>query len=1080
MCQNFDCVDINYDDIIKNIASNTRHNYKARTTEKGTLLNNLANQGGDISTIVKVERNGEYHGIVLELLEKSKPLLTDHYVIRVLKRLKIQDYSSAMELLFTVSLDQIAYILDRWLYITQEIYTDIFHFYKNKYPQYDVWINTNISDPINVKIRILELGINTTTGDSVFPPEWIDKIFDNAYVLHNDMNKLDSRIGKPPVTYAVIYSMIIQSKKIIHDNFANYKKHADLYDVSDVSDVSDVNHMNDVSDVSDVNDMNEKILFMVDINNNKFTTQINPVIDENQKHKYQYVEYPDFLIIFIKDKILREKQKQKNTHEVGLFVSQLQKSIRRGRYCSKSLLEAISILNTTSNYNLPEHNFLRVSSVKQMVWRLFITIIEDTRPYIADNQLQLIDLIMLTLITQRGLEFSFTDDVLNLIKFTALIAQYNDSKNDSANWKKFQEDNDINLINSIEISSFHTAIALAIDNIIMMPGDAKMLRKYYSRKNRWPRFIIPRDLISDFNYILDRQYYLHNNKCYEFAKLSSFDQHTKTYIILYYQSTLSTPAPTTRKISEYIWNTSSGINIRSQSNSQSQMIDQKLIDVQQYLFDVHYNIINNFDTNVDKITVTDKIIPCQNIKKTIMNENIRRTSFLIIFGKKFRYNSQEIIVAGTPQEPYRIKKNNNWDYLEKIEKYPRQTIDLSLINPPYGYKWNMKILNNNLKIFIKVEKNIPYINDISIPWFDASLILEPISTRKIYRLNSDIKKIITDILSGVDINFKDILFFRTSKISYRVDWLIHNHEYDYELFKLVYTKLLNKQNNIIMIGPVMRNGDRMQNSISYTREGRIWAVFCVFKFLYPSIFKINGALNFKITNTQISEYIEIISMLESVLFRPQISNKIKVNFPRITTKLWDHQKNSVTKIFNGYKSGKYGYGDASNVGAGKSLTALSISVELIKYNTNTSHSGILIMLPGSQLIKTWQNEFSAHTSGFDVIYQEKSDRKYDITTITVVITTMAIMRDHPIHHSWLLVIIDECLTIQNRNALWTEEAWKQSSMSLHLLMMSATFFRTRFDKLYYMLKMLKTQIPEEKTYLDTILVESIVDRRAHV
>jgi hypothetical protein len=41
-------------------------------------------------------------------------------------------------------------------------------------------------------------------------------------------------------------------------------------------------------------------------------------------------------------------------------------------------------------------------------------------------------------------------------------------------------------------------------------------------------------------------------------------------------------------------------------------------------------------------------------------------------------------------------------------------------------------------------------------------------------------------------------------------------------------------------------------------------------------------------------------------------------------------------------------------------------------------------------------------------------------------------------------------------------------------MMSATFFRSRFDKLYYMLKMLRTEIPEEKKYLDTILTESIV------
>jgi hypothetical protein len=68
------------------------------------------------------------------------------------------------------------------------------------------------------------------------------------------------------------------------------------------------------------------------------------------------------------------------------------------------------------------------------------------------------------------------------------------------------------------------------------------------------------------------------------------------------------------------------------------------------------------------------------------------------------------------------------------------------------------------------------------------------------------------------------------------------------------------------------------------------------------------------------------------------------------------------------------------------------------------------------------------------------------------------------------------LTIQNKNALWTEAAWRQIIMSKHLLMMSATFYRTRFDELYYMLKMLRSGLPEKKEYLDTILLESIVSK----
>ena len=91
------------------------------------------------------------------------------------------------------------------------------------------------------------------------------------------------------------------------------------------------------------------------------------------------------------------------------------------------------------------------------------------------------------------------------------------------------------------------------------------------------------------------------------------------------------------------------------------------------------------------------------------------------------------------------------------------------------------------------------------------------------------------------------------------------------------------------------------------------------------------------------------------------------------------------------------------------------------------------------------------------------------------ITTMGRMREHPIHHLWFQVIIDECLTVQNKDALQTKEAWRQSMVARHgVYMMSATFFRSRFDKLYYMLKILRTQLPETKEYLDTILANTIV------
>ena len=91
------------------------------------------------------------------------------------------------------------------------------------------------------------------------------------------------------------------------------------------------------------------------------------------------------------------------------------------------------------------------------------------------------------------------------------------------------------------------------------------------------------------------------------------------------------------------------------------------------------------------------------------------------------------------------------------------------------------------------------------------------------------------------------------------------------------------------------------------------------------------------------------------------------------------------------------------------------------------------------------------------------------------ISTLGRMRDHPISNNWIYVVIDECLSVQNKEALHTEEALRQIMSSQYsTLLMSATFFRSRIDKLYYMIKMLRTGLPLDNRYLDTILNESII------
>lgn len=94
----------------------------------------------------------------------------------------------------------------------------------------------------------------------------------------------------------------------------------------------------------------------------------------------------------------------------------------------------------------------------------------------------------------------------------------------------------------------------------------------------------------------------------------------------------------------------------------------------------------------------------------------------------------------------------------------------------------------------------------------------------------------------------------------------------------------------------------------------------------------------------------------------------------------------------------------------------------------------------------------------------------------LVISTLARVRDHPFAKAaWDFVVIDECLSVQNDSALQTAEAWRQVEASqCGVLMLSATFFRSSYQKLFYMIRMLRSPLPREQPFLTTTLVEHIV------
>ena len=1038
--------EIDFKELIRIIERYTRRSYMAFEDSSGHDIPNVANLGGKISDIVKLERSGEYFGIAVELLEDLKPLLTDKFVTRILQMLQKEDYITPLVILSLSSMDQLYYILDQWFQVATVNYN--FAFKPNsKYPVFDRWINTVTYDPLLGPIRVVEIGFNQNTGDSVVPDDWIGLEFSDGQSMQQAMTELPSRAGKPPVTFAIIYAMIIQKTDHLLTDISNVK-----YDR----------------------------IFYLDLIGDSLQTTL--VTHKRTDDTYSYLVYTDSLnagtlIGFKVDEILEPKgnidgeHKQSKIREVGLLVSRLQKAIRRGRYGSKALVETIESLNISPNYNLPEHGFLRVSAAKQLVWRLFVTIFEDCRSYYPVNMASLLDLSVLVLITQKMLEFKFTRPVLNNIKLIALLAQYNDTVNDWYPWYQIEPVIDAPIVPD---SPYKNAIALVVNNVIMRGGDNEMLRKYYTlNQSDLTPYDTPFELIPEnrAKVLTNNNYLFHKESVYKDIVLSSIDMHNKTHLILYYQACVPV-SMTTKEIAGYIWNISSSYNVRSGQEHPEK--DHILLEIQQYFYDEGQAAIQELTTENKIEFPSEQDFSEQQIDSYLdldLSDQTRRTSFLLLFGTKYRSQGKEIVIAGSKENPARVKINNEWTYssdVNLLNAFPRKTVDLNSLDPPFGYQWTRR------KVEVAISNGKPTIDNTVVEYFDGSIVIESVTPKITNRISDQIYQLIVQILSASNIEFKTLLKLRQTRLSKLFDWQPKKSDLkqiNMQLIQLTYTKIYNQFNNIIMIGPVSSSGSKMQNSINYLLEGKLWSVFNLLSFLYPDTFKPHGAVNFHIKKGT-AGYIHAIESLKSILFAKE---KITGPIPTITTELWDHQKDSASVVLAGFNRGYFGFGDSSDVGSGKTLTSLFIATELIR-TTNNTYKGILVLLPGNKLIKTWSDELEKHTKGFDIVFQEHTNKIKPIDRNTIVVTTMGRNRDHPINNKWLLVIIDECLTVQNKNALWTEGAWRQSIVAKHLVMMSATFFRTRFDKLYYMLKMLRTGLPERREYLDAILIETIVSQ----
>ena len=1053
----------------KLIDKSVKERFKTRFDDNDKILRNVANYGLNAGDKAVLLRNGEYYNVEIEALERIPKLYTSEIIKKAYKHFCESDIPYVIGLLeireefAKYGEDCIHYLFFTWfskndIAVPSIIKNDV----KLNDSKFLEKILMTVEKPLAGRLMVTGIG-------KALPESWLGMIFENGAAMHQAMNSLDNRIGKPPVTYCVIYSMMIVGSELWKNvNDVVIKKNSLIMYISDIG-----------------NGLESYIAY-----DNRFDDDVrNKNGDENMVHVGA-----GFYIVVNKN-IFDNNPVYKDSVKISLLSSSLQKSLRRGNL--QLLDETIQLFKMASYYNLPEQHFVKVSSSRQLCWRSFITMIEDVCGYILSGDssklVSIMDLVILALICNIDPSKKLSPNVFNYIGMTLNRAC---CVGGLWNWRKYDEFDESRIELDYKINSINDPLVIAYNYMPKMAGDARLILKCLT-------------MVGDKKYkpvILDKVCGECVGLDYMMCKMASYDMHCLPNIIILLQAEIpfigERELYTTKYLSSYIWEFSSKINYREKHKSdltENTDVTECLHSVQKYL--------------IDGLVGSELFVISEKLNDVVMDDNIdvnvARLGFLLIFGKKFKlaYKNKnnvalDVIISGNVGDEFKIKKQTStkaMEYLtgeekeagiERFLEHMKNGENITMPEPPVGYRWSGGLIVGK-KYEIKIIDRQFYIGKIVVEAFNAFNILN--------KLDDIIENKMVD--SKLNKLIDEVLYIRNPRknICAYMHKLYNNFKNNVELFEWirdckisndiwlkVYTKIM-MSDNVIIVGGIDRTGNKTHTSIDYIYEGVIFRLLSLLMILYPKVLAPYELMSMKFKlNINGYGYTNMMRMLEKLTI---VKNKIVYGDEiYIKNQLWSHQQSSVNKIFNMLTiNGKKGSGDASHVGAGKTLTALALMSKLYNHNLECgifTHGGFLVMLPTTNLYKTWINEIEKHMDTFNIVTQNANGslskhgskkKNVVIGANTVVITTMGRCRDHPLNNQWILTVVDECLTVQNKDSLQTERAYVEALRSQYgILMLSASFFRSRFDKLFYMLKMLRTGLPGNIEYLDTILNECIV------
>lgn len=487
-------------------------------------------------------------------------------------------------------------------------------------------------------------------------------------------------------------------------------------------------------------------------------------------------------------------------------------------------------------------------------------------------------------------------------------------------------------------------------------------------------------------------------------------------------------------------------------------------DLPEYIQKIYYLSLKLLDNTVEVPIVTK----WKQDVDYYLNPTIEREYWLsVINAKAVRHNcrvwaTKNLIMYQNTDKPYRIKKDGEWILSEKLVAYRDATGgSVNYIGSNILY-----VIEENYASTLEVDMKKPALLKRHCILKDNESLLR-VAIHDDDPVPDDLKELIIKVFSGEWLSLYELQTLITSSQKIYVDWYnleIENIEYLYLFYGMIFNS-----NSI----PIKKIGTDIPR--------QIFPIILLMRHLYGNIIIHEETIIFRVAAHMIYALDQILEKHSRKHFMIDYKPNIE-----IVTPLWRHQINNTNTILEAFRNGSRGFGDASDVGSGKTLISLNIAKHLIDEFSDNIHSGILVLVPNYNLVRSWITEIKKHTTGFKIIdYDSCKGHPIKIYPDTIVISTLNANKTYPSRRKWLFTVIDECLCIKDKNAQTTKEARYQAFNSKFTLLLSATFFQSSEKELTDMMTITRTVIPNDAKYADLMILEKVtssmaVDRREFI